>query len=174
MGVLYSTACSGSWQHLRLLLCPIDSCPHASAKQAHLANIQAFGTATATVANWPRPQGGSKSKGLSRAVQRTRRRRPVGGRTPVGLAAGGGARRRWLGCWARRRRGSRRPAVERLGERYRPRAWSRPGPARGRPVLGGGGGAALLGRYTPAQKNKSRAALPCTLQSTELCRIAPG
>jgi hypothetical protein len=30
-------------------------------------------------------------KGLSRAVQRTRRRRPVGGHTPVGLAAVGGS-----------------------------------------------------------------------------------
>jgi hypothetical protein len=38
-----------------------------------------------------------------------------------------------LGCWVRRRRLSRRQAVERLGERRRLRAWS--GPARGRPVV---------------------------------------
>jgi hypothetical protein len=64
-------------------------------------------------------------KRLRRAVQRTRRRRPIGGHTPVIGSA-----------WARRRRGSRRPAVERLGERRRLRAWS--GPARGRSVFFGG------------------------------------
>jgi hypothetical protein len=71
----------------------------------------------------------------SRAVQRTRRRRPVGGHTPVGLATAGGLAEIAAGVLgtARRRRGSRRQAVERLGERRIPRAWS--GPARGRPVF---------------------------------------
>jgi hypothetical protein len=54
----------------------------------------------------------------------------------------GAWRRYQLGCWVRRRRGSRRQAAERLGERRRPRAWS--GPARGRSVFWGGR-AALLG-----------------------------
>jgi hypothetical protein len=67
-------------------------------------------------------------KGLSRAVQRTRQRRPGVGHTPVGRATAGGSTAGWLGCWARRRRGSRRPTIERLGDRLR--AWS--GPARGR------------------------------------------
>jgi hypothetical protein len=50
-----------------------------------------------------------------------------------GSGDGGGAWRRYqLGCWVRRRRGSRRQAVERLGERRRLRAWS--GPMRGKPV----------------------------------------
>ena len=39
-----------------------------------------------------------------------------------------GARRRWLGCWVRRRRGSHRPAVERLGERRRQGSTQGPGP----------------------------------------------
>jgi hypothetical protein len=45
----------------------------------------------------------------------------------------GAWRRYQLGCWVLRRRGSRRQAVERLGERRRLRAWL--GPARGRPVV---------------------------------------
>jgi hypothetical protein len=62
----------------------------------------------------PPPTGVAGAERLSRAVQRTWRRRPVAGHTPVGLAVVWGARRRWLGCWARRRRGSRRPAIGRL------------------------------------------------------------
>jgi hypothetical protein len=58
----------------------------------------------------------------------------------------------------------RRPAIERLGERCRLRAW--PGPARGRPCLGGGGGGALrclaYSKKAPPKKKKVFYALPAS------------
>jgi hypothetical protein len=56
----------------------------------------------------------------------------------------------------RRRRGPRRQAVERLGERRRPRAWPGPASARGRPVvfLGGALRAARCAAW-PAACSKS-------------------
>jgi hypothetical protein len=79
-------------------------------------------------------------KGLRRAVRAADTAAEASWRSHASGAGNGGrwgARRRRLGCWVRRRRGSRRPAIERLGERRRPRAWS--GPAGGRSVFWGVG-----------------------------------
>jgi hypothetical protein len=82
----------------------------------------------------------------------------VGGHTPVGLAtarglaeiAAGvlGTAATWVG-------GSRRQAVERLGQRRRLRAW--PGPARGRPAVWGGGALRCwpVVKAPPPQKKKT-------------------
>jgi hypothetical protein len=110
----------------------------------------------------PTPYRGGK--GLSRAVQRTRRRRPVGGHTPVGLATVGGLAGISAGVlgtaatWVAST-GSRAAGGEAQTPRLAGACW--PGPAGGRSVVfvfwGGGGAARFAASESPFQ-NKIKAA----------------